>query len=169
MPPCRHGDAHVGFRAGDDEELARWASKQRSQARGGDLAADKRSQLEAAGFVFDGEAAEWQRWYNEIAAFKARHGHCEPHPLAHPNGAPPPPLPLHAASVVACACAAAAALLASATLASLALRPASAADFLLINWCSVQRIMRRCGVLPADRLERLDGLGFDWTGADPLS
>jgi hypothetical protein len=33
----------------------------------------------------------------------------------------------------------------------------------------VQRIMRRCGVLPADRVERLDALGFDWSGADPLS
>ncbi len=45
----------------------------------------------------------------------------------------------------------------------------SVADFLLINWCSVQRIMRRCGVMPEERVEALDALGFDWTGADPLS
>lgn len=43
------------------------------------------------------------------------------------------------------------------------------ADFLLINWCSVQRIMRRCGVMPEERIAALDELGFDWTGADPLS
>lgn len=48
-------------------------------------------------------------------------------------------------------------------------RTLSPADFLLINWCSVQRIMRRCGVLPEERVAALDGLGFDWTGADPLS
>ncbi len=44
-----------------------------------------------------------------------------------------------------------------------------AADFLLINWCSVQRIMRRCNVLAPERIEMLDELGFDWSGADPLS
>ena len=43
--------------------------------------------LQAAGFEFDGERAEWLRWFNEIQAFKGRYGHCEPHPLAHPNGA----------------------------------------------------------------------------------
>jgi hypothetical protein len=43
------------------------------------------------------------------------------------------------------------------------------ADFLLINWCSVQRIMRRCSVMPPERVERLTALGFDWSGADPLS
>jgi hypothetical protein len=42
--------------------------------------------LQALGFEFDGEAAEWERWFNEIAAFSGRHGHCQPHPLAHPNG-----------------------------------------------------------------------------------
>jgi hypothetical protein len=42
-------------------------------------------------------------------------------------------------------------------------------DLYLINWCSVQRIARRCRILPDSRIDRLDGLGFDWTGADPLS
>lgn len=45
----------------------------------------------------------------------------------------------------------------------------SFADFLLINWCSVQRIMRRCNVLAPERIAMLDELGFDWSGADPLS
>ncbi|KAI7842130.1 hypothetical protein COHA_004322 [Chlorella ohadii] len=122
-----HGDAHVGCRDGDDAELARWASKQRSEHKSGQLAKGKQQQLAAAGFEFDGERAEWLRWFNEIRAFSERHGHCQPHPLAHPN------------------------------------------DFLLINWCSVQRIMRRCGVMPEERVAALDALGFDWTGADPLS
>lgn len=43
------GDAHVGFRDGDDEELSRWAAKQRSQHRAGQLAADKQEQLQVGG------------------------------------------------------------------------------------------------------------------------
>lgn len=46
---------------------------------------------------------------------------------------------------------------------------AAGADFLLINWCAVQRIARRSGVMPEDRKAMLDVLGFDWSGADPLS
>ncbi|EFJ46741.1 hypothetical protein VOLCADRAFT_92838 [Volvox carteri f. nagariensis] len=42
-------------------------------------------------------------------------------------------------------------------------------DMYLINWCSVQRIARRSRVLSESRIQRLDELGFDWTGADPLS
>ena len=46
---------------------------------------------------------------------------------------------------------------------------ASGADFLLINWCSIQRIARRSGRLSLDKKEKLDAIGFDWTGADALS
>ncbi len=42
-------------------------------------------------------------------------------------------------------------------------------DLYLINWCSVQRIARRSNVLSEPRIEALDRLGFDWSGADPLS
>jgi hypothetical protein len=42
---------------------------------------------QAAGFEFDAELAEWLRWFNEIRAFHQREGHCQPQPLAHPNGA----------------------------------------------------------------------------------
>ncbi len=35
--------------------------------------------------------------------------------------------------------------------------------------CSVQRIARRSGVLSDERVELLDSLDFDWTGADALS
>ena len=83
---------------------------------------------QAAGFEFDAEAAEWLRWFNEIAAVQAAAGHCSPAPLA------------------------------------------SGADFLLLNWCSVQRIAKRSRVLSPERAAMLDGLGgWDWTGADALS
>jgi hypothetical protein len=39
----------------------------------------------------------------------------------------------------------------------------------LTHWCSVQRIARRAGVMPEERIRLLDVLEFDWTGADPLS
>lgn len=42
-------------------------------------------------------------------------------------------------------------------------------DFLLNNWCSVQRISQRSGVLSQERISRLNALQFDWTGADALS
>ena len=43
------------------------------------------------------------------------------------------------------------------------------ADFVLINWCSVQRVARRCRALSARREDLLDSIDFDWSGADPLS
>jgi hypothetical protein len=42
-------------------------------------------------------------------------------------------------------------------------------ELYLTNWCAVQRIARRSGVMRSDRIQLLDELGFDWTGADPLS
>ncbi|KAI8466629.1 MAG: hypothetical protein J3K34DRAFT_433240 [Monoraphidium minutum] len=43
------------------------------------------------------------------------------------------------------------------------------ADFYLINWCSVQRVAHRCRALSGRREGLLDSIGFDWSGADPLS
>jgi hypothetical protein len=39
----------------------------------------------------------------------------------------------------------------------------------LTNWCAVQRIARRAGVMTEKCISLLDALNFDWTGADPLS
>lgn len=46
---------------------------------------------------------------------------------------------------------------------------AAGSDFLLMNWCSVQRIAERSRVLSPERRALLDGIGFDWSGADALS
>ena len=46
---------------------------------------------------------------------------------------------------------------------------AGGSDFLLINWCSVQRIAKRSRRLAGDRIELLDSIAFDWSGADALS
>eukprot|EP00210_Caulerpa_lentillifera_P003943 g3763.t1 len=42
-------------------------------------------------------------------------------------------------------------------------------SFLLTNWCSVQRVARKCGQLREERVRKLNELGFDWTASDPLS
>ena len=46
---------------------------------------------------------------------------------------------------------------------------AAGSDFLLLNWCAVQRIARRSHVMPEDREALLESIGFDWSGADALS
>lgn len=63
-----HGDAAVGARSGDTSAgdppglLVRWVARQRAAAKTGELAADRRAALEALGFEFSEEAAEWNRW-----------------------------------------------------------------------------------------------------------
>lgn len=124
---AQHGDVHVGYREDDDPELSRWAAKQRAAHATGALEGARAERLAAAGFEFDPEAAEWQRWRAQLASFAAEHGHCTPAPLT------------------------------------------AGADFLLTNWCAVQRVARRSGVLAPERVAALDALGFDWSGSDPLS
>uniref|UniRef100_A0A1D1ZVF6 Helicase-associated domain-containing protein n=2 Tax=Auxenochlorella protothecoides TaxID=3075 RepID=A0A1D1ZVF6_AUXPR len=46
---------------------------------------------------------------------------------------------------------------------------ADADAFLLTNWCSVQRIARRCGALTPEQVAELDAVGFAWDVPDPLS
>lgn len=132
---ARHGDTHVGARDGDDPSLARWANKQRSDKRAGTLIDRRVASLAAAGFEFEAEAADWMRWYHELAA-RQRAGRDA-------DGAPA----------------------AGAGASSLS----SSNDFLLSNWCSVQRIARRSGVLIDERVELLTGIGFDWDSPDALS
>ena len=122
-----HGDAHVGNREGEDPSLVRWASKQREEFARGELPDARRQALEAVGFEFDEEQAEWLRWFNQLAEFRETEGHCNPMPLA------------------------------------------AGLDFLLLNWCAVQRIARRSRRMPRHREALLDSIGFDWGGADALS
>ncbi|KAL3149469.1 hypothetical protein ABBQ32_002253 [Trebouxia sp. C0010 RCD-2024] len=42
-------------------------------------------------------------------------------------------------------------------------------SFVLTNWCSVQRVAKKAGVLLPSRESLLDDIGFDWTCADALS
>ncbi|GMH40003.1 hypothetical protein BSKO_07907 [Bryopsis sp. KO-2023] len=46
---------------------------------------------------------------------------------------------------------------------------ASGMNFFLINWCSVQRVAKRTGVLSKVRRDLLDDVEFNWAAADALS
>ncbi|KAK9839820.1 hypothetical protein WJX81_003795 [Elliptochloris bilobata] len=118
------GDAHVGFRTGDAPELARWAAKQRADHAAGALPGERVAALEALGFEFDEAAAEWGRWFREVAAAS--------------GGGDSPAY-------------------------------TSSEALLLTNWCSVQRIAKRAGVLSQARIALLDSIEFDWSMADALS
>jgi len=142
-----HGDAAVGARGGDAGSgtppgiLTRWAAHQRARVAGGALSGARRAALEALGFEFDGEAAEWGVWAAAAAAQAAAEG-------AGPGrGALP-----------------------GALAGGLGRGGSRAGDGLALeNWKSVQRVARRAGVLGAARVASLDAWGFDWGGADALS
>ena len=53
----QQGDAHVGYREGDDPELGNWAAKQRSARRRGELEASREARLAVRGWA--GERASW--------------------------------------------------------------------------------------------------------------
>ncbi|GBF98592.1 hypothetical protein Rsub_11317 [Raphidocelis subcapitata] len=73
-----NGDCSVGCREGDDRELARWATKQRTQRSRGELPSEKEEALQALGFEFDEDEAEWLRWFLDLARFKELRGHASP-------------------------------------------------------------------------------------------
>jgi hypothetical protein len=125
-----HGDAHCGFRDSDDSALARWCRKQRSDHSKGHLSDSQIQQLRDVHFEFDGERAEWMRWYLELKQFMKRN---------------------------------------AAVQASDWEIQTAQKELYLTNWCAVQRIARRSGVMNEERVKMLDELGFEWSGADPLS
>lgn len=124
---ARVGDAHVGFRDGDNRDLARWCRAQRTALREGRLPDARRARLAQAGFRFDEADAEWLRWYAELKRTVADKGVAYPDPLGDNT------------------------------------------NYYLINWCAVQRVAMRCRKLSPEKVGLLESLGFDWSGADPLS
>jgi len=167
---ARHGDCGAGFRddggggrGGDGSgggggggcgELGRWCALQRALAARGTLPEERRAALAAAGFIFDAEEAEWRRWFLALARFRERHGHSSPGGLT---------------------------LAAMGGLAGAGEGAVGGSEggggggdgggetLYLANWCSVQRVAWRCGVLAGSRERMLLGLEFDFSGADPLS
>ena len=157
-----HGDPHCGFRDGDDRQLFRWTRVQRRAFGDGRLGEARQVALAQLGFRFDEAEAEWMRWFAELKKCQVETGVAYPNPLvsaghgAGPGGIPgggcrgahgprPDPRPRP---------------------------PLSQGDntnYYLINWCGIQRVAMRCDRLSQEQIGLLESLGFDWTGADPLS
>eukprot|EP01026_Neomeris_dumetosa_P036994 TRINITY_DN29984_c0_g1_i1.p1 TRINITY_DN29984_c0_g1~~TRINITY_DN29984_c0_g1_i1.p1 ORF type:complete len:297 (-),score=39.75 TRINITY_DN29984_c0_g1_i1:594-1484(-) len=68
------GDAHVGFRDTDDDQLVRWAKKQRNEYIAGVLRDTRCRKLERVQFEFDDAVAEWLCRYNNLVQFKRKYG-----------------------------------------------------------------------------------------------
>lgn len=129
----RHGHLHLPLRLPENEELGRWASKQRNARRSGTLRRELILRLDAVGFEWNPPSGRgptallprldipnWKTRLEELLAFRAQHDH-----LLVPNKYPPCPQ--------------------------------------LANWVSNTRARRKRGELSAARIEQLDALGFVWT------
>ena len=56
--------------------LGRWVNKQRQRMRQGLLSHDRVSALKRLGIETNSVDAQWERQFCALAAFKAKHGHC---------------------------------------------------------------------------------------------
>lgn len=129
----RHGHLHLPLRLPENEELGRWASKQRNARRSGTLRRELILRLDAVGFEWNPPSGRgptallprldipsWKTRLEELLAYRAQHGH-----FLVPHEYPPCQQ--------------------------------------LANWVSNIRARRKRGELSAARMEQLDALGFVWT------
>jgi len=57
-----------------DPSLARWVFKQRWNKK---LSSERIKKLEKIGFIFDYFEEHWQKMFEQLKKFKAKHGHCD--------------------------------------------------------------------------------------------
>ena len=76
-----NGDAHVGFREGDDRNLSKWAKAQRRAFKEERLEQSRMLALVGIGFRFSDAEAEWLRWYSDLKKCKNETGIAYPNPL----------------------------------------------------------------------------------------
>jgi len=71
----KHGDCNVPRSYKSNQKLARWVHAQRSRRR--TLNPQCVMRLNELGFVWDPKKAGWEARFNELIAFKRKHGHCK--------------------------------------------------------------------------------------------
>ena len=101
--------------------LGAWVGKQRNSKRANKLSPDRLRQLNEIGFVWDANESKWEARYDELRAYKEKHGNVN---IPHDRTSE------------------------------------------LWRWVSTQRIFKKRGKLPADKVGRLDGIGFVWDVAE---
>ena len=120
---ARHGHADVPSRWRDDPQLAAWVSDQRQRRKKGQMSNEQERQLGELGFTWQHRVrGSWETQLAEVAAFKAKHGHCE--------------IPLH--------------------------YPANPK---LGRFVNAMRSNRKRGKVSADRIAKLDAVGFLWASS----
>jgi len=72
----REGHCRVPFRRAESSELAHWVSTQRQFYRKGKLSKGRIQKLEAIGFKWEPASDGWQQMFEELKAFKQKEGHC---------------------------------------------------------------------------------------------
>jgi len=73
-----HGDADVPHRWKDNHKLAAWVSAQRQRRKQGKLSDEEVRLLDKLGLTWKSrDVGTWEDRLAEVAAFKAKHGHCE--------------------------------------------------------------------------------------------
>ncbi|MBI5393709.1 MAG: Helicase associated domain protein [Verrucomicrobia bacterium] len=129
---AEHGDADVPNHWKKDPQLAGWVLRQRQSRKKGALSQEQVQLLDAIGFTWQHrERGTWEDRLAEVAAFKAKHGHCDI-PTLYPE------MPK------------------------------------LGPFVNAMRSQRNSGRLSADRIAKLDALGFAWastrsSGEDGMS
>jgi len=74
---AREGHANVPAKYPADPTLGNWCSMQRVSKNKGALSADRIAKLEGLGFVWDPQGAAWDEMFGRLQAFKAREGHVD--------------------------------------------------------------------------------------------
>ncbi len=71
-----HGHCEVGLVTDGDDDLLGWVSRQRSMQNGGKLESDKKQKLDAIGFEWVAQTNDlkWQEMYKQLKTYHADHG-----------------------------------------------------------------------------------------------
>ena len=112
---AQHGNVNVP----DDwpTPLGTWVGKQRSSKSQCKLSDDRFQRLFDIGFTWDARESKWEAKYNELSAYRAKHGDVN---IPHDRNSE------------------------------------------LWRWVGTQRIFKKKGKLPPDKIQRLDEIGFIW-------
>jgi superfamily II DNA or RNA helicase len=120
-------DVPVSYQTKDGFSLGTWVSSQRiaQKQEQGKLSLERFQRLEAEGFVWDPQEAQWGAAYQQLVAYKAEQGHCDvPRSYQTKDG------------------------------------------LSLGDWVNNQRTFKKRGNLSAERIQRLETIGFVWSGEE---
>ena len=71
-----HGHCNVPARWKENPQLATWTGNQRALQNRGDLSAERKTQFDALGFIWDPRDAAWEAMLSELKRYRDEHGHC---------------------------------------------------------------------------------------------